>query len=338
MCYFAVLLFLHVLVQHSGEQRVVALAVRNVICTAEGVTQRMDCRAARRAECKSSHVGSGKEVAHVLRELVHALADQLLIAGDYHFDSLVTHQLGVYGSFRGERGFNGVDQRVNGACAEHLQRKLREQFRNQHCVIREHIFGGQTHLHAKARAVDYRDVRDLAAGAAGGRDNYELVQLCNAVLVVVEGIHRASVGYGKHLCNVDHSTAADGNYALEMLLGSLGYYRVNHRVGRLAAAEFLLIDHLRAALVVIGIRIVDVLVRQDKIAAAYLEFIGKGFQRVEFIKFRAENYLFHKNSLVRSAPDLLIGGNCRVLIVKTYLRYIDEVSVVQVLGNAVVDP
>ena len=120
MCYFSVLLFLHVLVQHSGEQRVVALAVRNVICTAEGVTQRMDCRTARRAECKSSHVGSGKEVAHVLRELVHALADQLLIASDYHFDSLVTHQLGVYGSFRGERGFNSVNQRVNGACAEHL--------------------------------------------------------------------------------------------------------------------------------------------------------------------------------------------------------------------------
>ena len=218
MCYFAVLLFLHVLVQHSGKQRVVALAVRNVICTAEGVTQRMDCRAARCAECKSSHVGCNKEVAHVLRELVHAIADQLLIASDYHFDSLVTHQLCVYGSFRGERGFNSVDQRVNGACAEHLKRKLREQLRNQHCVIREHIFGGQTHLHAKARAVDYRDVRDLTAGAAGGRDNYELVQLCNAVLVVVERIHRASVGYGKHLCNVDHSTAADGNYALEMLL------------------------------------------------------------------------------------------------------------------------
>ena len=156
--------------------------------------------------------------------------------------------------------------------------------------------------------------------------------------MVVEGIHRTAVGYGKHLCNVDNGTAADGNYALEMLLGSLGDYRVYHGVGRLAAAEFLLIDHLRAALVVIGIRIVDVLVRQDKVAAAYLEFIGKGFQRVEFIKFRAENYLFHKNSLVRSAPDLLIGGNCCVLIVKTYLRYIDEVSVVQVLGNAVVAP
>ena len=156
--------------------------------------------------------------------------------------------------------------------------------------------------------------------------------------MVVEGIHRASVGYGKHLCNVDNGTAADGNYALEMLFGSLGDYRVYHSVGRLAAAEFLLIDHLCAALVVIGIRIVDVLVRQDKVAAAYLEFIGKGFQRIEFIKFRAENYLFHKNSLVRSAPDLLIGGNCRVLIVKPYLRYIDEVSVVQVLGNAVVAP
>ena len=268
--------------------------MRDVVSAAERVREGVDCGAAGGAEGYAGVVRGEQEVAEQRDARFAALVRYRFVMSYYHLRGLVGEQLGKFRRLRRERGLDGVDERVYRAGGEHLEGQAVQQFRDKRTLVGEERGGDEPHLRAEARSIDYRDVRHLAAGAAGRRRYDEAAAALDVRRGRVELVGRVSAGDGDGLRYVYYRAAASRDEAPEAELRCRRDYFVGHHVGRLAAAEVLPEERLDRQAERREVRLVYRPYRKEQVIRAERELARELRAGFKFMYLRVEHYFPHK--------------------------------------------
>ena len=117
------------------------------------------------------------------------------------------------------------------------------------------------------------------------------MQVCHAVIQVVYTVLRAR--HGQHLSNIDHRAAADRNDTVILFTAQVVQNGVHHHVCRLARTVLLLKTGLAAEVQRRDRRVIDVLVGQDEIACAKVQFLRHRTKIRVFCNSRHDSKGFH---------------------------------------------
>ena len=172
--------------------------------------------------------------------------------------------------------------------------ELAAQLGDERALVGEERGGDEPHLRAEASAVDYRDVRHLAAGAAGRRRYDEAAAARDIRRCRVELVGRASARDGDGFRDVYYRAAASRDEALEAELRGRRDYFVGHHVGRLAAAEVLPEERLDRQAERREVRLVYRPYRKEQVVRAERELARELRAGLEFMYLRVEHYFPHK--------------------------------------------
>ena len=253
----------------------------------------MDGAAAGGTESKTCEVGRGEEPVHQRLAAVRTIGGDVLIAADDHLNGLIAEHSRIVRRLGGQSGLHRVDQRVDGTGGEHLQGQALQQLRDQHGVVGVHGGRHHAHLRAHAGAVQHGDIRHLAAGAAGGGDDDQLVGFVQRGHTGVQLVHILRVRHGEHFGQVNDGTASDGDDPLVMQAADVLQDGLRHNVAGLAHAVLLLIHHMARQVQLPKMRCIDVLVGQDQVCFLQLETFRELPARPVLIQRRLEYDLFH---------------------------------------------
>ena len=245
------------------------------------------------AEGQAGEVGGGEEPVHQRLAAVRAVGSDVLIAAYDHLDGLIAEHFRIVRGLGGQSGLHRVDQRVDGAGGKHFQGQALQQLGDQHGVVGVH--GGRHHAHlgAHAGAVQHGDIRHLAAGAAGGGDDDQLLRLVQGRHTGIQLVHVHGIRHSEHLGQVDDGAAADGDDAVKGQAADVLQDGLGHNVTGLAHAVLLLIHHMARQIQLPEIRCIDVLVGQDQVPLAQGKALCKLLALAVLVQRRLEYDLFH---------------------------------------------
>ncbi|MPN26005.1 hypothetical protein SDC9_173427 [bioreactor metagenome] len=130
-------------------------------------------------------------------------------------------------------------KRVYRARGEDVERQVVQKFGNEDRLVGKEGVRDESHLRAGARSVDDRDVRHLAAGAAGRRHDDEAAPAPYFGRGGVEFVGLFAAGGRDDLRDVYDRAAAHGDEAFKAERRHGLDYLVRHHVGGLARAEIL---------------------------------------------------------------------------------------------------
>ena len=245
-----------------------------MVGSAQGVAQSVDRSAAGVAKGDAA-VGAGQEEVLEQRDAgLGALVPDFHVALEDDLNGLVPKELGDGVGFGREAGLDGVDEGIDGTGGEDGQGEGLQQLRDQHGLVAEHAGGAQTLLGVQGDESQNGEVGDLAAGAAGGGHQDELLPLFQGDLAVVQVQDGGNGLEAKHLGDVHHGAAAHGDDPGDVL-GHVVVDGGDHLVGGLAGAILLLEDGGAGEVQRTEVGIIDILVGEDQILGPQLQGLGK---------------------------------------------------------------
>ena len=140
-------------------------------------------------------------------------------------------------------GFHRVNQGINGTGRKNAEGKLLQKLRDQNRRVRVHGWAHQAHFCTDTGTIQDGNVRDLAAGAAGGRENHERPSLGKIGCHIIESVYALVPRHGQHLGDVTDRAAADGYDPFAAGFHHVFQNCLRHRVCGLAHAVPLLVQH-----------------------------------------------------------------------------------------------
>ena len=198
-----------------------------------------------------------------------AVCYRILPAGQDEVQRLFGEQLAECAGIRREVAFDRVNHCVDGGSCKNRIRQAEQHARHERRFIRKHRRRHQTNLYTLGGAVDDGNVRNLGAGAAGGRHYDQLMLLFEVGHAVVQIVHTVGgLGNGQHLGNVDNGATADRDNTIEVLAAQVVEDGVNHNIGRLTAAKLFLKTGMAAEIQRRDRRIVNIFICQNQVAFA----------------------------------------------------------------------
>ena len=185
-----------------------------------------------------------------------------------------------------------MDQGIDGAGSEEAEGQAVQQLRHQHGAVGIHLIHRQALFGAAAVQRQDGDVGHLAAGAAGGGHQYQLLILHDLGLAIVEIQDGGNSFQCKKLGNINDGTAADGDNTLMVAFNVL-IHGLCHVIGGLASAVFLLIQHIAAEVQLAKEGLVDIFVGDHQVTRADFEFRSEFFSGLKLIDGRFNRKHFH---------------------------------------------
>ena len=163
---------------------------------------------------------------------------------------------------------------INRGGSKYAIRQTCKHTRNQCRLVGKHSRRDNTLLDALGGAVDDGNIGYFRTGAAGSRNDNQLMNLLQVCHAVVQIIYLIFLGSNsQHLGNVDNGAAADSDNAVIVLIAQFVEDGIYHHVGRLAHAVLFLKQGMASQIQCGNCRLVNIFIGQNEIFCTQTSFL-----------------------------------------------------------------